>query len=62
MCFEFAVAKAPTGLVLVAFAAEPTEGTLLAIEQTIAATPGEGLAAALQANWPEARVLPFPGR
>ena len=60
--FEFAATNVPTGLVLVAFTAEPAEGALLAIEQTITETPAEGLAAALQAKWPEARVLPFPGR
>jgi hypothetical protein len=60
--FEFASAKAPTGLVLVAFATEPTESALLAIEQAIAATPAAELPAALQAKWTEARVLSFPGR
>jgi hypothetical protein len=60
--FEFPVATPPAGLVLVAFGQEPAEGTLLAIEQTIAATARDGLQAALTAKWPEARVLPFPGR
>lgn len=60
--FEFAVDRAPAGLVLVATAAEPGAAELAAIDAIVAATPREALAAALQAKWPEARVLAFPAR
>lgn len=60
--FEFPSNQPPTGLVLVTFEQEPAEGTLAAIEQMIATTARDGLQAAMAAKWPEARVLPFPGR
>lgn len=60
--FEFAAARPPEGLVVVAQAAEWTEAQLVAIEQSINGTPRSELAAALQRQWPEARLVGFPAK
>ena len=60
--FEFAADKPPAGLVMLAAPAEPSTAELAAIEAVIAATPRLELAAALQAKWPEARVVAFPAK
>lgn len=60
--FEFAADKPPAGLVMLAAPAEPSTAELAAIEVVIAATPRLELAAALQAKWPEVRVVAFPAK
>lgn len=60
--FEFAAARPPEGLVVVAQATEWTEAQLVAIEQSINGTPRPQLAAALQRQWPEAWLAGFPGK
>lgn len=60
--FEFAAARPPAALVVVATATEPSAAELTAIDAIVTATPRAQLTAALQAKWPEARVLSFPAR
>lgn len=59
--FEFATNKPPVGLVMLATPTEPTATELAAIEAVITTASRLELAATLQARWPEARVVAFPG-